>query len=104
MNKIILFLLNFHPLMKIRYYFTDKSKTKKIPKGQYCYTSIYHNMETGTTFTKSCPYLKRHKRCFGLSKEKFNWCAYLNTGDEILLDDECKLCDENMGDENLDEE
>jgi hypothetical protein len=98
MNKIFIHLMDFHPIIKMRYSSIDKKDISEIPEGEYCYTTIHHDMETGITVTKPCPYLKRHKRFFGLVKEEFNWCAYLNTGDDILLNDECKWCEEKLTD------
>lgn len=88
MNK----LFSFHPLLKMKYLFTNKKYVEQIPHGSYCYTTIFHNMETGVTATEPCPYLKRHNMLFGLVEGKFNWCSFLNSGDDMLINDECKWC------------
>ena len=63
-----------------------KDKTK-IPKGYYCYT-ITGPARRGVK-VKHCPYWTGKK------------CSYLNIKieDDILLEDQCKICEVNMDEE-----
>ena len=66
-----------------------------IPKGMYCYApDIEKNQcrkeDDYCYYTKPCPYYKT------LGKE-YNGCMYLGIiTDDIIFDDQCKMCSTNM--------
>lgn len=72
--------------LKIKYLFIKPYKN--IPYGDYCYQIIKRDPKTGVAQSWVCPYYKQYK--------KIIWCALLNYGDDILLDDMCKICDLNL--------
>lgn len=78
-------------LLKIYFkfkYFKFVASKINIPKGMYCYTSVYKGLDRRVI---SCPYYRT--RCLG--GVCMNWCIYLKVGDDILLDDMVKICEEN---------
>lgn len=64
----------------------------RIPRGDYCYTikKIIPDSVYGYRIkVKMCPYYHRVEDNFG---DSHNECKCINVKDDILLDDQCKIC------------
>lgn len=73
---------------------------KDIPNGCYCYTIVDIKPTKNAVHInrKLCPFF----RVLPPEKDGYRpaYCAYVKDKEPILLDDLCKICDENMGDED----
>jgi hypothetical protein len=67
----------------------------RIPHGDYCYKIVGispDKIHGAVIKVKSCPYYKY--------KNSKPYCKFLNQSDDLLLDDQCKICNINVGDED----
>ena len=81
---------------KLLLLFGVRHSTSVIPTGCYCYTPDYEKNKIAESFTYyviPCKYYKT------LGK-RWNGCKYLGIiTDDFVFDDQCKMCNENYGDE-----
>ena len=98
----IIWKINFISLVwsKIIIFFGYKYNESVIPKGIYCYSpDDEKNKKRGkgdkwVYYIKPCPYYKT------ISK-RYNGCKYYGIiTDDMVFDDQCKMCSINLDDEN----
>lgn len=82
---------------------TNENNHPEIPKGDYCYTILGVDKDTGKLRIKVCPHWSRDPK---LEEQMDGCCAFLKTNDTEsrggLLWDMVKECSENLhDDENL---
>lgn len=85
-------------LSRILLFFNIKKDNSPIPEGMYCYEPDIEKNKNRKDFSKyyikPCKYYKR------ISKN-YNGCSYLGViTDDMVFDDQCKLCNENLGDDD----
>ena len=83
---------------KLLFLFGVRRSTLPIPEGPYCYTPDIEKNEARkdctTYYIKPCKYYKTLGR-------RYNGCSYLGViTDDMIFDDQCKMCGKNYGDED----
>ena len=69
-----------------------------IPHGLYCYSYTGEQTKNGIPTTKTCPYWKH---VVSNLKEPYAYCGFIDDIDDMLLVDMCKICNVNIGDEDV---
>lgn len=69
-----------------------------IPHGLYCYSYTGEKNQNDIPTTKTCPYWKH---VVSNLKEPYAYCGFIDDIDDMLLVDMCKICNVNIGDEDV---
>lgn len=83
---------------KLLILFNVNRSTSPIPRGHYCYTPDYEKNNKRTSlknyYIKPCKYYKT-------LSHNWNGCSYLGIiTDDLVFNDQCKMCNENKGYDN----